>query len=569
MDEQRSPTPGSSRGGKACVNCVRIKCKCVPRALGSSCERCHRLQKECVPSAAPRRRGPKPHVAQRSARLEEKLDDLVSLLRAQQLPSRLDAGDRSGNDSEYRDTESGKGTSSSLALTPAADEEFDNLLPPAEAEISLERFRKDMTPSSPYIYIPSDLTSNQLRGMYPFLWVNIMRVASNTLKLRNSLNAQIRRTIVQRIVSNSERSLDLLFGMIIFVNWAHLFPMDKHFLCLASQLLVSLVWDLELQMPPSDHPSKCFRAPQPPPTSPRHRTIEERRVVLGVFVVTSVVSQSFKAADGLRWSPHLDDYLSYLSRHSDVEQDLLLIAQVKIQLIVNQVHYSSWRHGNVEIPAPYLDALKSQLDDISGISGNEMALKDSPMVHNLYRFATLIIHESTMFKTPNASNIPDLRRYEIYQRCLVAIKAWFDTFFSNPLEMYGRLPFGNYVQLYYTIGYLHRITIIKDPDWAPAAAREVIELLPTIDRILVIFEQSRAVAAIRNSETEEDEAISFGLTKLRRLKLAWQHEIESQGREDGVIDESGVIEDSQELFPGLSLSLLDYQIVPDMLDFSW
>lgn len=44
--------------------------------------RCHRLKKECRPSVTFRRRNPKKPVTSKSARLEEKLDGLVSLLKA-------------------------------------------------------------------------------------------------------------------------------------------------------------------------------------------------------------------------------------------------------------------------------------------------------------------------------------------------------------------------------------------------------------------------------------------------------------------------------------------------------
>lgn len=108
----------AAQGGKACSNCARIKCKCIPLANSEICERrsfsctftplpagfcsatlpntsfayavfllwrayiarCHRLKKEYVPSAASKGCCPKYHAASRSARLEEELDDLVTFI---------------------------------------------------------------------------------------------------------------------------------------------------------------------------------------------------------------------------------------------------------------------------------------------------------------------------------------------------------------------------------------------------------------------------------------------------------------------------------------------------------
>ncbi|KAK4449642.1 hypothetical protein QBC34DRAFT_448702 [Podospora aff. communis PSN243] len=69
--------------GKACTNCVKAKCRCIYRMGGLECERCNRLSKSCVPSQSVRKRnGRRPNVS-RAAQLEEKLEDLVALLRNQ------------------------------------------------------------------------------------------------------------------------------------------------------------------------------------------------------------------------------------------------------------------------------------------------------------------------------------------------------------------------------------------------------------------------------------------------------------------------------------------------------
>lgn len=68
--------------GKACVGCYKVKCRCIPRGNGESCERCHRLGRDCQPSQVARKRATR-KPAPKTMHLEEKLDDLVSLLRSQ------------------------------------------------------------------------------------------------------------------------------------------------------------------------------------------------------------------------------------------------------------------------------------------------------------------------------------------------------------------------------------------------------------------------------------------------------------------------------------------------------
>lgn len=78
---------GSPAGyGRSCTNCSKAKCKCILRigTDGTTCERCHRLGKTCQPMATARKRTGKKTTTSRTAQLEEKLDDLVSILRATQ-----------------------------------------------------------------------------------------------------------------------------------------------------------------------------------------------------------------------------------------------------------------------------------------------------------------------------------------------------------------------------------------------------------------------------------------------------------------------------------------------------
>lgn len=78
------------------------------------------------------------------------------------------------------------------------------------------------------------------------------------------------------------------------------------------------------------------------------------------------ISNVFKHAPGLRWSTQLDGYLLNLAQDSTVSQDEALIAQVRMQLIVNQTYDDSWQTSGGGGPPPlYLSALRSQLHEIT------------------------------------------------------------------------------------------------------------------------------------------------------------------------------------------------------------
>jgi hypothetical protein len=64
------------------------------------------------------------------------------------------------------------------------------------------------------------MSSERLRQVYPFLWLAIMAVASRSVKARNALSLQTRRIMIERVVAAGERNLDLLLGILTFVNWS-------------------------------------------------------------------------------------------------------------------------------------------------------------------------------------------------------------------------------------------------------------------------------------------------------------------------------------------------------------
>lgn len=140
-------------------------------------------------------------------------------------------------------------------------------------------------------------------------------------------------------------------------------------------------------MPPAESPSSSHTPEIPQESTGEGRTIEKKRAVLGAFVITSMLVLpvepikpllvtdlrlgqhiALNAASGLQWSPYLEEYMSDLSHYSTVAHDRILIGQARMRLIVNQVRSSSLQSRSAEIPPPFVDALLSQVEDITGDS---------------------------------------------------------------------------------------------------------------------------------------------------------------------------------------------------------
>ena len=283
-----------------------------------------------------------------SSRLEEKLDDLVSLLRSQAVerqtqsqqqspvalstehntPSTLttlvdssvvwtpvrypdveiDVKDnvvhclRPGD--EPNDLPFGTGSSSSVVH----DDVSAHQIPEQIANEQLETFRRAFISMFPFVHIPESMTASQLRQQRPFLWLVIMALTTKMVSQQFAMEETIWKIISSRVVSQHLADLDLLLGIICFGSWSvslliletanylwlticrsHYFKQDKPFMTTLAQLSVSLAVELDLH---KDIPTNIRRrkkhgwlAPKPP--KPRVRTLEERRTFLAVYHLTS------------------------------------------------------------------------------------------------------------------------------------------------------------------------------------------------------------------------------------------------------------------------------------------
>ena len=305
--------------------------------------RCHRLNKECRPSVTVRRRNPKRPIASKSARLEEKLDGLVSLLKAGAQSDAIPANTQAiatAYDSEHPGsvrTSDKTSPSNQIEIEPTnsvLDEQLPNLPvltpssidsqgtlsdspasnlrdtvepSPFEAEKCLTTFRTHKSRYFPVVYIPPTTTANQLRQERPFLWLCIMTVATGSTSQHQILGSKVRATLAQEMVLKSEQNIDLLLGLLVYIGWYGAFtPQNKNHilttpfrisyevhnkpsLSLFTQLATSLVFDLALNKPPRKESQMLLciniQKHQKPPTV---RTMEERRAVLGCFLITSM-----------------------------------------------------------------------------------------------------------------------------------------------------------------------------------------------------------------------------------------------------------------------------------------
>lgn len=212
-----------------------------------------------------RKRKPKtPTTTSKRARIEEKLDDLVSLLQSQNAAKALTDLGGSGRanvsspasqqpwapasveaDGELGCSASGL-PAASLSSRAIPGPEVSSLrgsgLPPqnaasydtpesltdatdvgglsvAEAEVILQTFRTRRLRHFPILHIPLEVTAQDFQRERPFLWLTIRAVCSQSVKEQNVLADKIRQIIAKRTIVDCDRDLDMLQGLLVFLGW--------------------------------------------------------------------------------------------------------------------------------------------------------------------------------------------------------------------------------------------------------------------------------------------------------------------------------------------------------------
>lgn len=167
--------------------------------------RCHRLDKDCNPAASVRKRT-KRNTASKRAQLEDKLDDLVSLLRTQQTAQTQD-----------RTTEQQTVTPCSLDYSPqiGSDAPCDNNLTDRE----LQKFQDYHMSYFPFFFLPAGTTAEDLRHEKPFLYSAIQVVCNKAYAKQSELSKALRSAIAVQLMVDGERTNDLLLALLACVTW--------------------------------------------------------------------------------------------------------------------------------------------------------------------------------------------------------------------------------------------------------------------------------------------------------------------------------------------------------------
>jgi hypothetical protein len=174
-----------------------------------------------------------------------------------------------------------------LTCTCMATVDMEDLVPVESDETLLSIYRNQLSSPLPFVIIPAATTPRQLQATRPFLMKVIRMVASvRHLRLVRGQSRAVMEHISNAMLMRSERSLDLLQGVLVFLG-------SYHYHCMAHaqfnnliRLAVGLAEDIDLSTCPKSRQRRS-QLPLVRAEEPVSRTNEEKRALLGVWYMSS------------------------------------------------------------------------------------------------------------------------------------------------------------------------------------------------------------------------------------------------------------------------------------------
>lgn len=586
---------------RACRPCVSIKAKCVP-LLGSqdkTCERCHRLGKNCTTPQPKARKRPSGRINSRdSSSLPETSDiDANAPLPSSYTPSSASYSmamiptppvslmeDHSGAaktaahpprpmSSNVPDT-STKGRAQPLSSTAfeISPEIGHSLIYPAHEKL-FEYFRVQMSSHFPFITLAEE--TDRTRQDRPFTYVACVAAAAQSdPTFQHRILRDTLKYLGDHMLLRGEKSLDLLQGLLVMINWYHVYrnsnPQLMNLVHLAKSLLVDLglnrrVGTVSFHIFPSESANKWLHGQQQDSDTIQH-SLEERRACLGLYHVQAKLASSYRRLDAMSWSEHIDECCQSLAKTMENASDAYAVALVQLDHLVDR--YRNIDGGHVKLSIPLQTYVKLFSADLE-------SFKQSLPI-NLQNDLNLNLHVQTsqicLFERIIQSDcdIPS-HKVEALHACLTVVVGYFSSFMSQKLEDFSCLAFLVWSTIAHAFDILAKLSFAEVENWDLEYVRHNPGFIAISDAMIETLKKAQVVEATRDPEST---SVRFNMS-IKRLEMFKQWyssrvDQEARARADRIVSNSDPTTTADDSTSGLIFSDFADIVWQDFTtDWSW
>ncbi|RKL44181.1 hypothetical protein BFJ72_g3914 [Fusarium proliferatum] len=210
-----------------------------------------------------------------------------------------------------------------------------------EAQSLLDNYRSKAVEHFPFVPISSDTTIASLRATKPFLFMCIVATMKfDNCNIQHQIGEEIRNQAHQRVLMQSESTLEILQGLLIYLSWYQYFfiSYEKQQIVPIAQLCVSLVQNLGLDQNPDNMRRKVDLGPdETAPGRKAARSAEQLRALLGTYCTASWVSIKFRTRGALPYTGYIKQSWERLLSNAECPSDLMIPHFVRISEMCRRI----------------------------------------------------------------------------------------------------------------------------------------------------------------------------------------------------------------------------------------
>ncbi|KAF8850712.1 hypothetical protein BDZ45DRAFT_751428 [Acephala macrosclerotiorum] len=152
--------------------------------------------------------------------------------------------------------------------------------------------------------------------------------------------------------------------------------------------------------------------------------------------------------------------------------------------------------GDPAPPALYIHSLKEQLRGLK--TTFPTGLEDNVSIYLAYWHAEISSYKIGLSKSPTLSHFlsRDFDRLEYLHSCLIAVKSFFNTWLSVPVNMCHWLTVPMITHFIWSLGVLQLLATFEHPDWNLEWARKTISFTDILDKHAKKFTQVKSVLGL-------------------------------------------------------------------------
>ncbi|CAN8100193.1 unnamed protein product [Discula destructiva] len=473
-------TPAKQSMSYACEACRVAKVKCQEGSTGGICRRCAITKRECITKAGPRtrrrrsklhpaatRNTPPPSAPSKTFtidvpitpgnNIDEDPSAAFELLREthesiidQLVPEDEEAGDQS---SSLRTDPPSSVTASRTFSTPASldgarsTHSFSSVQPQFNLDFAtslLVSFQEGMLPYFPVVMLPPQTDVPTMAKERPFVLLAILVAASagRSLQGHNLYDEEFRKVLGLKVVSNGERSLELLVGLLIYCAWFpfHLRPKNKQALQYI-RMASDIVRDLELDQVED---SIDFA---------ETRLSTERLDAMRAYLATQLLCSGFTTA-GPTWQKNDTlDFQNWTATCCDIlagtesaTSDQTLAWLVRLQHLISATVLVKQRGGRKQYDAQHdlllIKGMEAQFREFQDRMPPKIS--SQPVIRMASLVTEMVLYGSPLLKFPyekverrdKPSTMANADAGRLTS-CVHLLRTWFDLILSLPISEYS------------------------------------------------------------------------------------------------------------------------------------